>query len=121
MEARDDAPKWKPIVRFGRTGKSSPPAGLLIFVISAVRQGVRIIPSFHKSETSKVLEAAGIWVRLTKMDLKNDPRKCLTANHSGAPEAMASRQDIDRSLIKKNLKINLQGVTYRHFPNIFVG
>ena len=43
LEARDDAQKWKPIVW-------PPPAGLLIFVISAVRQGVRIIPSFHKSE-----------------------------------------------------------------------
>ena len=28
-------------------------------------------------------------VGLTKMDLKNDARKCLAANYSGAPEAMA--------------------------------
>ena len=35
---------------FGPHRRRPPPAGLLIFVISAVRQGVRIIPSFHKSE-----------------------------------------------------------------------
>jgi hypothetical protein len=61
-------------------------------------------------------------VGLTKMDLKNDARKCLTAI-----PALRKRWRRGKTLIEVSdkeiccLKIDFEGVTYRHFHNISVG